>query len=87
MDCTIHVAKTKSLISFAVTAKLICVLVFKYAKSGFLITRLSVCSGCEVRSRKRNPVTRHNILILCLIASLIGLSTYQMSDPQLVPAQ
>ena len=27
-DCTIHVAKTKALISFAVTAKLICVFVF-----------------------------------------------------------
>ena len=35
MDCTIHVAKTNSLISFAVTAKLICVFVFAYAKSRF----------------------------------------------------
>ena len=34
-DCTIRVAKTKTLISFAVTAKLICVFVFAYAKSGF----------------------------------------------------
>ena len=33
-------AKTKALISFAVTAKLICVFVFAYAKTGFLITRL-----------------------------------------------
>ena len=32
-DCTIRVAKTKALISFAVTAKLICVFVFAYAKS------------------------------------------------------
>ena len=31
MDCTIHVAKTKALISFAVTVKLICVFVFAYA--------------------------------------------------------
>ena len=31
-DCTIRVAKTKALISFAVTAKLICVFVFAYAK-------------------------------------------------------
>ena len=30
-----HVAKTKVLISFAVTAKLICVFVFAYAKSRF----------------------------------------------------
>ena len=30
-----HVAKTKSLISYAVTAKLICVFVFAYAKNWF----------------------------------------------------
>ena len=34
-DCTICVAKTKALISFAVTAKLICVFAFAYAKSRF----------------------------------------------------
>ena len=34
-DCTIRVAKTKALISFAVTAKLICGFVFAYAKSRF----------------------------------------------------
>ena len=34
-DCTIYVAKTKGLISFTVTAKLICVFVFAYAKSRF----------------------------------------------------
>ena len=34
-DCTIQVAKTKVLISFAVTAKLICVFVFVYAKRLF----------------------------------------------------
>ena len=34
-DCTIRVAKTKALISIAVTAKLICVFVFAYAKSRF----------------------------------------------------
>ena len=33
-------AKTKALISFAVTAKLICVFVFAYSKSRFLTTRL-----------------------------------------------
>ena len=32
MYCTIHVAKTKALISLAVTVKLICVFVFAYAK-------------------------------------------------------
>ena len=35
MDCTILIAKTKALISFAVTAKLICVFVFACAKSLF----------------------------------------------------
>ena len=34
-DCTIYVAKTKALISFAVTAKLICVFVLAYAKRWF----------------------------------------------------
>ena len=34
-DCTICVAKTKALISFAVIAKLICVFVFAYAKRWF----------------------------------------------------
>ena len=34
-DCTICVAKTKALISFVVTAKLICVFVSAYAKSRF----------------------------------------------------
>ena len=35
MDCTIRAAKTKALISFAVTAKLICIFVFAYAKCLF----------------------------------------------------
>ena len=34
-NCTICVAKTKALISFAVTAKLICAFVFAYAKTRF----------------------------------------------------
>ena len=35
MDCTIHIAKTKALISFAVSAKLICVFVFAHSKRWF----------------------------------------------------
>ena len=35
MGCTIHVAKTKALISCAVTAQLNCAFVFAYAKSRF----------------------------------------------------
>ena len=42
-DCTIHVAKTKALISFAVTAKLICVFVFAYAKSRFSHNEAHIC--------------------------------------------
>ena len=34
-DCSIYVAKTKALISCAVTAQLICVFVFAYAKIRF----------------------------------------------------
>ena len=34
-DCTIPVAKTKALISFAVTVKLICAFVFAYANWWF----------------------------------------------------
>ena len=35
MNCAIRVAKTKTLISFAVTAKLICIFVFAYADCWF----------------------------------------------------
>ena len=35
MDCSIHIAKTKALISFVVSAKLICVFVFAYTKIRF----------------------------------------------------
>ena len=35
MDCTIRIAKTKVLISCAVTVRLICIFVFAYAKSWF----------------------------------------------------
>ena len=35
MDCNIRIAKTKALISFAVTVKLICVFVLAYAKIRF----------------------------------------------------
>ena len=34
-DCTISIAKTKALISFAVTAKLVCTFVFAYADCWF----------------------------------------------------
>ena len=47
MDCTICVAKTKALISFAVTAKLICVFVFAYAKVRFSHDEAHILSVCD----------------------------------------
>ena len=46
-NCTICVAKTKALISFAVTAKLICAFVFAYAKCWFPhdTAQLNFCSS------------------------------------------
>ena len=41
-----YVAKTKALISFAVTAKLICVLVFAYAKSRFSHDEAHIKDDC-----------------------------------------
>ena len=40
-------AKTKALISFAVTAKLICVIVFTYAKSRFSHGAAQMILGCS----------------------------------------
>ena len=60
MDRTICVAKTKALISCAVTAQLICVFVYAYAKkNGFLTTRLSLEKSVSVGGwvcLKRNEV-------------------------------
>ena len=54
---SIQVAKTKALISFAVTAKLICVFVFAYAKSWF-----SHDAALIVNSRKGN--TKYDLKLL-----------------------
>ena len=56
-----YVVKTKALISFAVTAKLICVFVFAYAKSRFShheaqITVKSPYSGSPTRVDTQKPV-------------------------------
>ena len=45
-NCTIHIAKTKAMISFAVTAKLICIFVFAYAGC-FLMRRLHYKASLE----------------------------------------
>ena len=47
-------AKTKALISFAVTAKLICVFVFAYANVGFLMTRLNYFIDVSSNSFPKN---------------------------------
>ena len=46
MDFTIRVAKTKALISFAVTAKLICVFVFAYTKTRFSHDEAHIGANC-----------------------------------------
>ena len=50
MDCTIRIAKTKALISCAVSAQLICVFVFAYAKNLFV--------------RKLRIITVHGLLVV-----------------------
>ena len=78
-DCTIRVAKTKALISFAVTAKLICVFVFAYAKSRFCHNEAQIkinieyaflgahwnCLGMEILMIAHNGVFLHKNLGLC----------------------
>ena len=59
MDCTIRVAKTKALTSFAVTAKLICAFVFAYAHCWFSheVAHLTViCDTARPRKPKRVKV-------------------------------
>ena len=52
-DCAIHVAKTKALISFAVTAKLICGFVFAYANCCFSHAQAQI--PYEVTSQGKFP--------------------------------
>ena len=63
MDCTIYVAKTKALISFAVTVKLICVFVFAYAKSRF-------------SHDEAHLALSHFAVTLCLRSSLEGKTIF-----------
>ena len=73
MDCTIRVAKTKALISFAVTAKLICRFVFAYAKIRFSHYEAHIVPPIESKQETRNtfsveiralsPIGRIKILI------------------------
>ena len=51
-----YVAKTKALISFAVTTKLICVFVFAYAKSRFSHDEAHIFNPCPVRVTRKDNV-------------------------------
>ena len=60
-NCTIQVAKTKALISFAVTTKLICVFVFAYADCWFshvvaILNDYKMKFYSQVLSLLENPV-------------------------------
>ena len=66
-NCTIDVAKSKALISFAVTAKLICAFVFTYADSWFLPMQWLKCKHktvnidmllCSQGGHKENSVNK-----------------------------
>ena len=72
--CTIRVAKTKALISFAVTAKLICVFVFAYAKTGFLITRLNCYNVSDVY------MLAYSFLVESLLKVLVTNTNIKMSS-------
>ena len=55
MDCIIYVAKTKSLISFEVTAKLICVFVFRICKTLFSHHAAYIWAGGRLGRVTRRP--------------------------------
>ena len=64
-DCIIRVAKTKVLISFAVTAKLICAFVFAYADCWFFHAAAHILEECkELTLRKLAHAHTENFLAL-----------------------
>ena len=66
MDCTIRVAKTKALISFTVTAKLICVFVFAYAKSPFSHDEAHMMVRSTVQNYSPMIIKSSPDLVFCL---------------------
>ena len=78
-DCTIRVAKTKTLISFAVTAKLICVFVFAYAKSRFshneaqIIVDGNPCKGYNERWFKWSTFPISKLFFFCFVVVIFDL--------------
>ena len=59
VNCTIYVAKTKALNSFAVTVKLICVFVFAYAKCWFSN------DAAQIVGFIRQPLSLHRVVVKC----------------------
>ena len=73
MDCTIRVAKTKPLISFAVTPKLICGFVFAYAKSRFSHEEAHVMIANLQFSLLQTHFALHFLVILLLLTGKSGI--------------
>ena len=73
MNCTIYIAQTKALISSAVTAKLICVFVFTYAKRWFSRDAATECKvrftrgTCNIRPREAYATDWSKAMILVLL--------------------
>ena len=68
-DCTIRSAKTKALISFAVTAKLICAFVFAYANCRFSHAAAQYKMRLSWRNRKLMTVV--NVVVISLLYMLL----------------
>ena len=68
------VGKTKALISFAVTAKLICVFVFAYAKSRFSHNEAQILFKCQQLSRARKRF--YNFGVGCTTFSLLIIESF-----------
>ena len=75
MDCTIRVGKTKALVSFAVTAKLICACVYAYANcwfshakaqfyAGTIVHHCGRASDSDLRGPGFDPHWRHHVVSL-----------------------
>ena len=71
MDFIICVAKTKALISFAVTAQLICGFVFAYAKSRFSRDEAQCGTSCVALIVGRMATPRYGGLPGCGIMLII----------------
>ena len=79
-----RVAKTKALISFAVTAKLICVFVFAYAKRRFSHDEAQIIAGNKFLLRPNNVLTtstrrRWQVLVTSMMATLRPSAYYALA--------